>query len=415
VLDGDGGPVAGAGVMASELTSGEHLTIANGMITSGAHGLSDAHGAYRIDGLAPGSYRVAALEHGKPLRARVPPPRVDLAASEHRTSVDLVIERSNGVISGTVTGPDGAALADAWVSVHQDMLSMLDGQGSERERQPGSRTMTIEARSGSGDSDSAAPPALTDAQGHYEIRGLSHGRYAVVAEARHGQLRARAADVTPDATVNLQVAGVTTLSGTVTGPAGPAAVFSVELDGPTRAQRNFADGAYTFGRVDPGAYTVRVQSTEGSAEATVTVPPNQPATLDLTLAANAVVIGRLVDATGKPVAGQAIALIPDSGDGRLQLRVEGVAPTTASDGSFRLEHRAERCAVLVMRPPRPFTRRGLALEAGKTLDLGTITLDAPGPGSAPQERRAPATPLLGERVDRPRTRALDPAPIAEAR
>jgi hypothetical protein len=260
------------------------------------------------------------------------------------------------------------------------------------------------------------PPALTDAQGHYEVRGLPRAKYNVVAEAQHGQLRARAADITPDATVNLQALGVTTLSGTVTGPTGPVAVFSVELDGPTRAQRSFADGTYSFGRVDPGAYTVRVQSTEGSAEGRVTVPPNQPATLDLTLAANAVVIGKLVDATGQPAANQAIALIPDSGDGRLQLRLEGPALTTAPDGSFRLEHRAERCALLVLRPPRPFTRPGLALEAGKTLDLGTITLDAPGPGagsSAPRERRDQTSPLIGERIDRSRARALEPAPIAE--
>jgi protocatechuate 3,4-dioxygenase beta subunit len=418
VLDGDGAPVTGVGVMASELTSGEHMTITNGMITSGAHGLSDAQGAYRIDGLSPGSYRVTALERGKPLRARVPPPRVELAANEHKTSVDLVIERSNGVISGTVTGPDGSALADAWVSVHQDMMSMLDGLGGDGDRpgQPTSRTMTVEARSGPGDADSALPPALTDAQGHYEIRGLPRARYNVVAEARHGQLRARAADVTPDATVNLQALGVTTLSGSVFGPAGPAAVFSVELDGPTRAQRSFADGTYSFGRVDPGAYTLRVQSTEGSAEGKVTVTPNQPATLDLTLTANAVVIGKLVDATGKPVAGQAISLVPDSGDARLQLRVEGPAPTTAPDGSFRLEHRAERCALLVMRPPRPFTRRGLALEAGKTLDLGTITLPAPGPDTGaptPRERRDSPGPLVGDRVDNPRTRARPLAPIAE--
>jgi hypothetical protein len=34
-----------------------------------------------------------------------------------------------------------------------------------------------------------------------------------------------------------------------------------------------------------------------------------------------------------------------------------------------------------MRPPSPFTKRGLALVAGQTLDLGTITVDAPPAGS----------------------------------
>src|ERR1051325_7345404 len=110
-----------------------------------------------------------------------------------------------------------------------------------------------------------APPG-TAAQGHYEIRGLLPATYTVIAEAQRGQLRGRATGIKPDATVNLQALGVTTLSGTVTSPAGPTALFSVELDGPTRAQRGFTDGKFSFGRVDPGTYTVRVQSSDGNAE-----------------------------------------------------------------------------------------------------------------------------------------------------
>ena len=126
---------------------------------------------------------------------------------------------------------------------------------------------------------------------------------------------------------------------------------------------------------------MRVQASDGNAEAKVTVTPNQPATVDITLAANAIVIGTLVNTTGKPIAGQAVALVPDSGDGRLQIQLEGPPPTTGPDGSFRLEHRAEPCILIVMRPPRPFTMRGLQLEAGKTLDLKTITVDSPAAGS----------------------------------
>jgi hypothetical protein len=272
-----------------------------------------------------------------------------------------------------VTGPDGKPLADAWVSVQQDLLSAF----GSRPRAKGSQMTTIEVRTGDSDADTALPPALTDGQGHYEIRGLAHAKYNVIAEANHGQLRARAADVTPDATVDLQALGVSSLSGTVLGPAGPPGVFSVELDGTTRTTRSFTDGTYSFGRVDPGSYKVRVQAADGNAEGSVTVQPNQPAKLDLALAANAIVTGVLVDPAGKPIAGQALALVPDSGDGRLQIRVEGAPATTGPDGRFRIERQAERCALFVMRPPRPFTRPGLVLEAGKTLDLGTITVDAP--------------------------------------
>jgi hypothetical protein len=245
-----------------------------------------------------------------------------------------------------------------------------------------SRTMVVENRGGPGGApETTSPPALTDAQGHYEIRGLPLATYTVIAEAQRGQLRARATDVRPNTKVDLQALGVTTLSGTVTGPAGPTAVFSVELDGPTRAQRSFTDGTFSFGRVDPGAYTVRVQAGDGKGSAKVTVTPNQPATLDVTLSANAVVIGKLVDGAGAPLVGQPVALVHDGGDGRLQIQLDGPPPTTGPDGTFRLEHRAEPAILIVMRPPRPFTRRGLALATGKTLDLGTINVDAQGAGS----------------------------------
>ncbi|HEY0476119.1 MAG TPA: carboxypeptidase-like regulatory domain-containing protein [Kofleriaceae bacterium] len=382
VVDGDGKPVAGAGVVASDVSQGERTTIRNGAITSGVQGLTDAAGAYTLVGLAPGSYRLGALDRGRPLRLRGKPPGVELAAAEHKTGVDLAIDRPTGVISGTVTGPDGKPLVDAWVSVQQDVMAMLAGRPGDDDRgQPASRTMVVDNRDGGG-ADATLPPALTDAQGHYAIRGLPPATYSVLAEAQRGQLRARAGDVRPDATVDLRALPVTALSGTVTGPTGPAALFSVELDGPTRAQRSFTDGRFSFGRVDPGRYTVRVQSSEGNGQATIDVTAEAPATVAITLASNAVVTGKLVDAAGQPLAGMPVALVPDTGDGRLQVQLEGPPPTTGPDGSFRLEHRAGTCVLIVMRPPQPFTRRGIALAAGKTVDLGAINVDAPaGPGA----------------------------------
>lgn len=43
-------------------------------------------------------------------------------------------------------------------------------------------------------------------------------------------------------------------------------------------------------------------------QARVDVGPDQPASVAITLTANAVVIGRLVDPAGKPLAGQALDL-----------------------------------------------------------------------------------------------------------
>jgi hypothetical protein len=257
-----------------------------------------------------------------------------------------------------------------------------------------SRMMVFEASDGPGGApESSFPPALTDAEGRYELRGLPRASYALVAEAQRAQLRGRVGGVRPNATVDIRTLGVTSLSGTVTGPAGPSALFSVEIDGPTHAQRSFTDGKFAFTRVDPGRYTVRVQSSDGNGRADVMVAPDEAATVELKLAANAIVIGKLVDPAGKALAGQPLVVVKDSGDGRLQVQVEGAPPTTGRDGSFRIEHAAERATLVVMRP-RPFTRRGLVLEAGKTLDLGTVTVDAPdtpapGPGPGPGPGPAP--------------------------
>jgi hypothetical protein len=175
----------------------------------------------------------------------------------------------------------------------------------------------------------------------------------------------------------------------VTSAAGAPALFSVELDGPTRTQRSFTDGKFAFDRVDPGAYTVRVSSSDGNGEARIDVAPDAPATVAITLSSNATMIGKLVDPAGKPLAGQQVALAPDTGSGPLQIQLEGPPPTTGADGSFRLEHRAGTCVLIVVRP-QPFTRRGLVLVGGKTFDAGTITVPAPplepgepgGPGGA---------------------------------
>lgn len=385
VVDGDGKPVAGVGVMASPQDGGERTMIVNGVITSGVQGLTNGSGAYEIRGLAPGSYRLSALDRGRPMPTRGKAPKVTLAAGENKTGVDLAVERANGVIEGVVTGPDGKPLADAWVSVSQDLEAMVESmaRGRDGDDAPRSTMMRVEARD-DGDGGglggaSAFPPALTDAQGRFAIRNLPKGRYDVLAEAQAGKLRGRLAGVEPDADVQIRAVGVTSLSGTVRGASGPAALFTIELDGPTRAQRTFTDGTFELGRVDPGAYTVKVTSRDGNAEVEVEIKPGEPARVDIALVANAIVVGTLVDAGGKPLAGVPVTVVPDEGEGRLRIMLSGPPPTSGPDGKFRVEHKAGPSVLVVMTPPSPITKRGLALEAGKTLDVGQVRVDGAPP------------------------------------
>ncbi len=388
LVDGSGKPIAGATVAANALTNTVRTTIVNGMVTSGIQGITNATGIYKLEGLSPGTYRMTALERGRPLRAKGEPPTVTLAAAEKKTGVDLQVDRPNGVIKGVVTSPDGKPLADAWVSVQQDFDSMVRGAIGERGPSgppPGpegeSRTVIVNNDDGD-DAGGGYPPALTDAQGRFEITGLSHLAFDVVAEAQAGKLRGRAEGVTPDATLAIKALGVTSLSGTVRGPRGPAALFTVTLEGPTQTIRSFTDGTFSLGRVDPGSYVVKVTSTEGNGQVQAVVAPNTPSTVDISLVANAVVVGTIVGPGGKPMPDVPVVAIDDKDDGRISISLEGPPPTSGPDGRFRIERKAGKAIVVVlgMRPP---VMKKVVLEEGKTFDAGSLQIPEGEPPKQP--------------------------------
>ncbi|MDQ3338649.1 MAG: carboxypeptidase regulatory-like domain-containing protein [Myxococcota bacterium] len=384
VVDGEGKPVAGVSVMATPQEGDEGTVIVNGVVTSGVQALTNGAGAYEARGLAAGTYRMSALDRGRPMKMKGKQPKAVIAGAEKKTGVDLVVDRPNGVIKGIVTGPDGKPLADAWVSVSQDLESMIEDMANGRDEDGPRTTMMRVQASSDGDGGgvggaSAFPPALTDAQGRFEIRNLPKAKYEVLAEAQAGKLRGRLPKVEPDADVQIKAMGVTSLSGTVKSAAGPTPLFTIELDGPTRAQRTFTDGKFELGRVDPGNYVVKVTSADGNAEAKVTVNPGQPASVDIALVANAVVVGTIVDAAGKPIAGVPVIVIDDEGDGELRISMSGPPPTSGLDGKFRVEHKAGKGVLVVMTPPSPVLKRGLPLEAGKTHDVGEVRVDQAAP------------------------------------
>ena len=390
VVDRDGTPVPGVSVVANPaavMTAldsglvGVPLHMAGGMITTGERALTDAGGAFQINGLPAGVYGFQVLDRGKPLRPLGPSPEATLAAGEHREGIALAVEPAGGVISGTVTDPDGAPLADAWVSVYPQ-LSALDVMNIGTIDAP---VMNL----GPGGNDPAPPPALTDAQGHFELTGLFQVKYTVIAEGRRGQLRARQADIVPGTTLQLQTHGVSTLVGTVTGPAGPVAVFSAALRGPTVADHSVTQGKFAFDHINPGSYTVYVESLVGGGVGQATVAPGATATLDITLAVNGTVTGTLVDPTGKPARGMEVVVVRADEQGGEMIRPP---VTTEVDGRFRIEHAPGPCHVVVFRrPARPFVKRGFVVESGKTVELGAIVLDAPtAPPTPPASPRTPA-------------------------
>ena len=369
VVDGKGKPVAGASINAA---AGNRTEVVNGMVTSGASALAGGDGAFEITGLAAGSYRSSVLDRGRPLPMKSPV-AVTLAAGEKRSGVELVVDRPDGVIQGTVTGPDGKPLPDAWVSVDQsfeDMLAALPS-GSEGE----SRELRVESRSDGNGGTNAIAPVLTDANGHFAITGLVRVPWTVTAEAQGGKLRGRAEKVKPDATVTIAIASVRELHGTVHSDA-PPAWFNVQLDGPTAAQRDFAwtDGTFSFARIDPGTYTVKVTSNAGTGEAKVTVGAGENASVDITLTSNGLIVGKLADADGKPMPDVGVTVIPDTGDGRIQIQLSAPPPTTGPDGSFSVPSKPGKMTLVAMLRGAPAMKRGLVVQAGQTLDIGTFVI-----------------------------------------
>jgi len=375
VVDGQGKAVAGVGVMANPVGDVERTTIVNGMITSGEQTLTNAAGQFELRGLAAGDYRLGVLDRGRPLPMKTDT-TVKLGPAEKKTGVTLAVERPDGVIRGVVTGPDGKPLADAWVSLDVDLDALLDAQPRDGERR--SRMVRVERSDEGGASGGDIAPVLTDAAGTFELSGLARVPYTVVAEAQSGALRGQATGVKPDATITIQALGVTELRGVVKASA-PLTFFTVELEGPTREQRTFAaaDGTFSFGRVDPGTYKVSVTSNAGNGDAKVTVAPGKPATVEVVLAANAIVTGKLVDAKGAPVGGLPVVVIPKPPDGRMQVSIDGPPLTSGPDGTFRVEAKAGPSILLVMTPPSPTTKPDLNLVAGQVTDIGPLVVPGP--------------------------------------
>ncbi len=366
IIDTAGKPVVGVSVNAELASDGVAMTtIVNSAVTSGFKAITSTGGAFEIRGLDAASYRLYALDRGRPMKTKKGF-KVVLATAQHAAGVEIVVERPTGTIRGTVVGPDGAPVADAWVALDQTVKDLFDSMDAGDDEPCG---VTIDGAS-SGD----LPPALSDARGHFELTNVPHGRYQVIALAQSGKLRGRAADVTPDAEVSIHVGVVGSLRGTVHGPRGRSDLFSVQLTGPTSDGRSFTDGTFEFPRVDPGDYTIEVTSSDGTGKVTAHVSAGGVASVDIALVAKATVTGRLVDKSGKPLPDMSVTLNPDRPEDMVLL--QELPPTSGPDGRFQVEGEAGKMMLVVLARP-PMLKRGLFLEAGKTIDIGDVTIDNP--------------------------------------
>ena len=364
VVDASGKPIEGVMVTAESVT--DVTTIQSGVFSSGSKAITSTGGAFEIHGLGAASYRFGVLESERPMKLKKTV-KLALSAGQHVTGVEVVVERSTGTIQGTVTGPDGAPISDAWVALNQTIFDQVDALHASDDHGPVRFAVENEPMEGS-----TLPPVLTDARGHFAMTNLLQGKYQVVVEARSGKLRGRAADVTTDAQITIRLASVSSLSGTVHGPRGPTDLFSVEIE--NVGDGFFTDGAFAFPRLDPGDYKIDVTSTEGTGKASVHVSPNEAASVDIPLVANGTISGRLVDKAGKPLSGMGVALIADQPPGTLMIQLREPPPTSGPDGRFQVEGAAGMRTLVVLGRP-PTAKRGVSVAGGNTLDVGDVTVE----------------------------------------
>ena len=351
-----GAPVVGAEVTVRPMGVGE---------VSG-QAVTDVRGAFRVKGLAPGSYDVVveALGHTRQVRRGV-----TVAAAEHFALDFLLEERGPGEelgktvsreapreerrgddsgpgLTGLVLEPGGVPARGAQVAV-----------GVEGEPVP-RRVVS------------------TDEEGRFWVALSVPGRRTKLRVlARHGARLGEVKGVTPgELTVQLRPAA--SLRGRVVGEGGkPVRGFSLEVapgTGGVLGPFLFAEDRFALPEVPGERVRLHVRTEGGlSGEAEVELQPAARAEVVVTVRPGGALSGRLVDAVTKAPLREALLELDGrrlgreavSTDGRFMLRDVTAGGRTLTIGVARYEQVVRRVRV----------------ESGKPLDLGDIALKAPKP------------------------------------
>lgn len=388
VRDDRGAPVVGATVLVKAPIADEPLAEPDAIRT-------DADGGFEATGLAAGTYRLAvADERGGPMRwagaadaaAGRAPRKVELAAGETRTGVELVVVRDDGVINGIVRNPDGTPCPDAWVSGSLRWIELL--QSSDPDDPMTTRRAAITTTQG-GMAEGQVPPVLSGPDGSFTLRGLRVGRYDLTADADQGGLHGTADKVQTGADVTITLAGRYAIDGTVTRDGAPVTDFRVGVGGfgsfhGRELDIHDAGGRFHVGDLAPDSYQVRVTSERGTAITKVNLKRGN-ATVTLPLYDLGRVIGRIADERGRPFDTLMVYTGPAEGDPPRPDGFTGGTQMTWTDGRFELELLPGRYELMLSGPPGP-SATGIMIDVvgSRTVDLGTVTRPSkPPPGTPP--------------------------------
>jgi hypothetical protein len=372
--------------------------VVNGVDMTTDRAVVGRDGSFIMRGLDKGKYELTVaddrggrLSWAKAAKGKERTPVVvNLGENEQKTGVELAIELDDGILRGVVRNPDGTARAEAWVSAtlrHDELMPERPEADGDGPGESSTTIMIVEDGSGVG----GTPPVLTDEQGRFELQGLRRGTYDLVAEAEKGALRGRVENVRTGSDTTIALAGLARIEGMVTAGGKPVTEFSFEIDGLARRAQTVRDAAGKFhiDRIDPGAYTVRIKSAAGVGSGKVTALAGKTAQVAITLAGPTKVRGRLVDASGAPVANTPVLAMParTSDDEHGSFSYEGTPPSSGADGRFDFEVEAGDYELIILGgPSRPVSpNKRFTAVAGQTSDLGDIVVAAPPPPATPSK------------------------------
>ncbi len=311
---------------------------------------SACDGSFSLEGLSAGEYEVSSLQ-------------MDASATVHveegaRVEVDLVVPRSNGSISGTVVGPDGAVVQDAYVyatpSRSFNENSPWPVRGSERWR-------------------------LCDENGRFSLEELGSDTYVIQAETKSG-FRGTVNGVsvaTEDVTVRLAEDG--RIAGRVEGLDADPPRFSVTVSPlPTGTSREQTvldkHGEWSMEGLPEGRYEIHVRA--GSSGAYVNpfdlTSGESKTEIVVALKESESLRGRVVDVlSGNPIPG--VRILPESGGDSWGATWGETPNVTNSEGAYTVTAPPAGLKATVM-APSGYQTVGRALTSGEGGALSDIVL-----------------------------------------
>lgn len=290
--------------------------------------------------------------------------REQIQVHSHRTSIDRVlrVQTPGARLQGRVVGPDGRPRADVRVVARHEPVERtehrsFDGEWSAKLFFP------------------EEPMVATDEDGRFDLAGLLDGEHELRAvDPLDGALAVERV-IAPARDVEVRLVSPARLTGRVTYEGEPVSRFALdvgEAKGSAGAGAGM-DGRFDVMRVPPGGHEVSVAAPEGHLLFDVQLAAGRALSVDVELRPWAQIEGRVVDASGTPLAGLEVRLERADGAGTgPHANAQTHTVFTAADGRFRLERVFPgKRRVRIPDATMDFTCETIA---GKTFALGKIVL-----------------------------------------